>query len=230
LAYQATAPFLKFFQAVDNKIINITHFLFTIKELNRENINLKNENQSLWQENSQLKEIALKNEFLRQRLQIPLPENKKLILADIIGYSPQFGQYFLIDKGARDGLKSGLAAVTANDFLVGQVVEVNDHYAKVILLLDSASSINALTQETRTNGLAKGNLGLSLNMEMIPVSTQIKTGETVLSSGLNDDIPKELIIGQITEIIKKESEIFQKAVIKPAADFAKLESIFIVLE
>ncbi len=227
--YFVSSPFLKFFQRASDKISGAFSFLFTIKDLENENYFLKEENQRLLKASTDLKEIIRENELLRQRLGLDQPSGERLLLANVIGYDLSFGQYFLIDKGTADGLTPNLAAVTANNFLVGKTADVAKHSAKIILISDSNSSVNAIAQDSQINGVVKGSHGLTVAMEMIPADQRVSEGELVLSSGLDDSIPKDLIIGQITEIILKESEIFQKAVLRPAADFKKLESIFIIL-
>ncbi|TSC53843.1 MAG: rod shape-determining protein MreC [Parcubacteria group bacterium LiPW_39] len=228
--YFISAPFLKFWQQTGDKISGVFNFLLTIKNLDRENYFLREENRKLFQENTDLKEAVQENKLLRQRLALGEPAQRQLVLAKVVGYNPQLGQYFLIDKGSAAGLVPDLAAVTANNFLVGKIVQVNRYSAKVMLISDSSSLVNAITQETRVNGVVKGSHGLAITMEMLPADQKINKGEIVLSSGLNDAIPRDLIIGRITEVILKESEIFQKATLQPATDFKKLESVFIIVK
>lgn len=224
-----STPFLKAFKAVDNGLAGSWEFFSTLKNVNKENADLKNENRSLFEEITRLKETARENEFLRQQLGVSQPGKQKLIAAEVVGYNPALGQYLLIDKGAKDGLAGELAVVAAGNFLVGRVAEVNDNFSKVLLILDSASSVNAVTQDTRISGAVKGSHGLGVAMEMIPIDAQIAVGETVITSGLNETIPKDLIIGRVAEAIKKESEIFQQAVVAPAVNFDRLEQVFILL-
>lgn len=228
--YFISSPFLKFFQQTSDKISSVLDFLLTIKDLSRENYFLREENQKLLQDNIILKEAARENALLRERLALGEPIARRLVLADVVGFNPQLGQYFLIDKGLADGLVPDLAVVSANNFLVGKVAEVGSRSAKVILILDSNCLVNAITQQTQINGIVRGSHGLVLNMEMIPADQKVDSGEIVLTSGLNDSIPKDLIVGRVAEVIKKESEIFQKATLQPAADFKRIESVFIILK
>ena len=227
--YGISSPFLKFFQLVDRQIAGIFNFWTELKNLNWENKILRDENQQLLYENTNLKEALKENESLRQRLAIAPPEKEQLVLAQVTGYLPQVGQYFLIDKGSQQGLRAGMAVVTASNFFVGRLAEVGDRWAKVFLALDSNFLVNALTQETRARGIVRGNHGLGLIMEMIPIDAEIKIGENILTSGINDQGPSGLIIGRITSIEKKESEIFQQATLGPAADFNELEKVFIIV-
>jgi len=227
--YGVSLPFMNLFQSVDRQIAGAFNFWTEIKNLNQENKVLRDENQKLLDENANFKETSRENELLRQRLSIALPEEKQLILANVVGYLPQVGQYFLLDKGHRQGLREGMAVVTANNFFVGRLAEVGDRWAKVSLVLDSNFLVNVLTQDTRVRGIVRGNHGLGLIMEMIPMDAQIKAGENILTSGINDQIASGLIVGQISSIEKKESEIFQQAKLQPVVDFTKLEKVFIMI-
>ncbi|HRY52613.1 MAG TPA: rod shape-determining protein MreC [Candidatus Portnoybacteria bacterium] len=224
----AASPFLKLFQVMDKGVSGSWAFFLAIKDLNKENAGLKSENQFLFEEVTRLKEVARENELLRQQIGIGQAEQQRLVMAEVIGYNPTLGQYILIDKGAKDGITVDLAVVAANNFLVGRVAEVNANFSKVLLISDSDSLVNAITQDTRISGVVKGNHGLGVLMEMIPIDAQVAVGETVLTSGLNETIAKNLIVGRVEEVIKKESDIFQSATIKAAVEFDKLEQVFIL--
>jgi len=227
--YRISTPFLKLFQSVDRQVAGAFDFWAELKNLNRENKDLGNENQKLLSENTKLKEVLKENELLRQQLSITLPEKEQLVLANIIGYTPQAGQYLLVDKGSEQKLKKGMTVVTDNNLFVGRLVEIGDRWAKVSLVLDSNFLVNALSQETRARGIVRGNHGLGLIMEMIPIDEEIKIGENILTSGINDQILSGLMVGRVVSIEKKESEIFQRAILQPAVNFNKLEKVFIII-
>jgi len=222
------SPFLKFFNWSGNKISSAMNIYFTLKDLKKSNEQLRRQNLFLWQESSALKEAARENEILRQRLELDLKPGQSLVLARVIGYSAQSGQYFLIDKGSADGLIDNLAAVTANNFLVGRLAQTRSYSSKIVLLPSGESSVNALTQDSRISGIVKGSHGLGLQMDMLPIDKKINEGEVILTSGSEDGVPAGLIIGWVREIILKEADLFQRAKIEPAADFNNLEQIFIL--
>jgi rod shape-determining protein MreC len=230
LAYWITAPFLRFFQAVDHVMTETVSFIMTVKDLSRENSDLSSENQRLWRENSQLKEAASENATLRQRLSLSPLADYRLVMADVIGYNQGVGQYFLINKGSQDGLKTGQAAVDANNFLVGRLSEVSANFAKIILITDGQSILNVISQDTRVRAIIKGRYGLGLAMEMIPVNVVVNSGETILTSGINDSTPSGLIVGRIGKITKKENDLFQQADIIPAVNFSRLEKVFVLIQ
>ena len=216
------------FQASGDFLAEKLSFFLTIGDLGRENQALKNENLELLKINTALKETAKENDFLRERLGLSKEKEEELVLARVAGYDSETNQYLIIDKGQKDGIKEGLAAVTAGNFLVGKVVEANSNFSKILLVFDQSSVINVISQETRTSGIVKGSHGLTLFLEMVPMDKEIKKDEFVLTSGLNDFLPAGLILGKILEIISKENEIFQRAMIESPVDFKNLEKIFVI--
>jgi len=222
------SPVLRSFHWAAGQLAGGLNFLTTLKNIVAENYDLKQENQKLWQENTTFKEADRENQVLRERLNLGPVQNHRFVLASIIGYVSEPGQYFLIDKGTADGVAPNQAAVTAENFLVGRVTETSNHGAKVLLVSDGNSLINALTQDSRASGIVKGSHGVALTMEMMPTDKKIQIGETVLTSGRDDGLPADLIIGKVTQVVSKESGIFQQATLEPAINFKDLESVFVI--
>lgn len=229
ILYYFTSPVQRIFKESSDKIKNFSQFLQTIKDIDQENEILKKENKKLTAEIVDLKELAWENKLLRNQLDLSPREDIELISTFVIGKgSQELGQYFIINKGKRDGIKKNQAVIASSGILVGKVVETLSDTSKILLITDTNSSISAIIQETRASGIVKGEHGLGLIMEMIPRDEEINFGETVITSGLEGFFPKGLLIGKIKETISSSSSIFQKAIIEPAVNVGELEMIFIV--
>ena len=50
----------------------------------------------------------------------------------------------------------------------------------------------------------------------------------MLTSGLGGNFPDKLIIGQVTEVLQRDQDMFQIARIRPTVDFGKLETMLIL--
>ncbi|MDD2731143.1 MAG: rod shape-determining protein MreC [Candidatus Portnoybacteria bacterium] len=227
-AWLAMKPLTKSFFWVEQKTFGTIKVFITLKDLIEENNFLRQENADLWQKVSELKEAVRENELLRQRLQIEKNSVQPAVMAEVIGTSPQSGQYLLINKGLIDGLVEGAWAVSADNFLVGHLGSVESKTAKVLLLSSSETVLSAVAQDSRASGIIKGAHGLGLSLEMIPMDQDPQVGETVLALGRVQSRGADLIVGQIKEIIKKENELFKSARIEPAVDWSALEEIFIL--
>jgi len=211
------------------KTNNLINFFASINKLNQENIKLKKENEELLSHLVQFKETARENEFLRKQIGLTFGESKQLILANVIGQNlSHFEKSLLINQGAKDGVKEKAIVITAGNFLIGQVIEVGDSFAKVKLIVDPNSLVNVLIQESGVTGLVKSNQGLNLTVDLIPQWETIMEGQTVVTSGLAGIFPSGLLIGQISQVVSIDVQVFQGAKIKPAVDFRTLERVFII--
>ncbi len=227
--FRLTRPFQETTYRFTQKINNLAGVFATTAHINRENISLKKESTELLGEIARLKEVIRENEFLRQQLGLPLPKNKKLILANIIGQD-LFGlnRYFLIDKGREDGIREKSVVITAGNILVGRVVETLDSFSKVRLISDPDSRVNALIQDSEVTGMVKSNHKLDLVIDLLPQGEAIRENAMVVTSGLTGLFPAGLLIGQIQMVVSSDAQISQTAKIKPAADFANLKKVFVI--
>lgn len=227
-AFKIIEPFASFLNGSCRFLSDKFMVVFTLNDLVEENRGLRSHNLELIAQNTALREKEKENEILRNRLELPIESRFESEMAQIIGFGLEGGDCLIINKGKNFGLAEGMFAVTSQNFLVGKIIEAGSFYSKVLLITSGQSAVNSLSQETRVRGMVRGDQGLGLAMEMIPIAQEIKENETVITSGLNDSAPQGLIIGSVLKIFFKETEIFKRAEIKPAADFKNLEKIFIV--
>jgi len=206
---------------------------------------LRTENERLQQQVDELTyrlalqhEIEIENEHLRELLNLrdQTPEifgpQADLLAAEVIGRDPTNLLHFLtIDRGSQDGLRPGMPVITARG-LVGQIDQVRPTSATVKLLTDSTSSVSALIQRSRATGVVQGiqgSTGDSLLMGYMPQTEGIaQVGDLVLTSGLGGHFPRRLLIGQITQVRRRDVDMFQEAIVRPAVDLGQLEMVIIV--
>lgn len=120
--------------------------------------------------------------------------------------------HVIVDRGARDGLIKGSAAVIDSGTLFGFVEEVRDHTAILRLVSNPNSHIDAaVLGQRRTIGLVDGREGALLEMAFIPQDVELKQGDLVVTSGLDGLVQENLVIGQVTEIISSSSAPFKTA-------------------
>jgi rod shape-determining protein MreC len=148
---------------------------------------------------------------------------------EVVGTEPNpYLRYVTINVGTLQGVEIGMPAVSGGAVLVGRIAQVGPRTAKVELLTDPDSSVAALLQTSRVTGLVVGQPDGTLRMEYIPQEETIDVGDIVLTSGLGGALPKELVIGQVTEVQKLDSALFQTAIVRPAIDFSRLELVLVI--
>lgn len=204
-----------------------------VRTLQARNAELESLANSLMVENIRLKELERENAALRQLLNYTrnnpqFTYDTTTIIGRSIGRDPSNLLYFVyIDVGARDGVAEQMPVITDRG-LVGRVTAVGPNSAKVLLLVDPASSVNAIIQNSRLTGLVRGNIDGTLTMERIPPNEKINPGDIILTSGLGGNFPDKLVIGQVTEILQRDQDMFQVARIRPTVDFGRLETMLVV--
>jgi rod shape-determining protein MreC len=66
-------------------------------------------------------------------------------------------------------------------------------------------------------------------MNFIPQSAEISLDDVVVTSGLEQYIPRGLIIGKIIEVTKDNNELWQNAVIESTVDSEDLVIVSVLL-
>jgi rod shape-determining protein MreC len=205
-----------------------------LRDLRQRNAQLQVEMNRLSVENARLNEVERENQRLRQLLNFtrsnPWYDYKA---AAVVGH--KIGEdtsnllfSIFIDVGARDGVAPDMPVITDRG-LVGRVVGVGPTVAEVLLLIDPASAVNARVQNSRVTGIVYGEIDGSLLMERIPQGETVSPGDIVLTSGMGGNFPDKLVIGQITEVHQRDSDMFQSARIRPTVDFGKLEEVLVIV-
>ncbi len=121
-----------------------------------------------------------------------------------------------------------MVIVSEGGSLVGVVSKVLDGYSWVTLITDPNSNVNALIQDSRTEGVVSGGLHDGLSMDLIPQDAEVEPGSMVTTSGLGGNLPEALVIGWVRSVRGEPQEIFQKADVEPAANLSRLENVLVL--
>jgi rod shape-determining protein MreC len=155
------------------------------------------------------------------------PENRYLA-ASVIGRDPSpFLDYVIINRGSDDGLRRGMPVVTQQG-LVGRIAAVTADAARAQLITDPASNINVKLEPSRAQAVVRGEVSGEISLAMIPQSAQVEIGDLILTSGLGGNYPTNILIGQVTGVRRRETDLFQSASVQPVVDFNQLEIVLII--
>lgn len=220
---RATARSIRLFREV------WAHYFFLVSAA-KERDNLKKEVSRGIEKNNQFIETELSNLRLRSLLSFEKTVDSSLLAAEVIGKDPSpWFKTMIINKGMADGVEKGFPVVVSEG-LVGQIVDVSTNYAKVLLLVDHNSAVDSMVQRSRARGIVKGESATRFIFKYVLNKEDVKTGDNVISSGLDGVFPKGLRIGAVTAIQQRRSGIFQEVVVKPYVDFEKLEEVLVLLK
>jgi rod shape-determining protein MreC len=139
---------------------------------------------------------------------------------------------FTISKGSRHGVKLN-APVLSPAGVVGRVIAVGPHAAKVQLLLDRDASVGVLFARTRVTGVTKGQVGLAdagsrdLVIWYVPSLADVVLGDAVVTSGLDQIFPKGLMVGRVIRV-GAGSGLFKEIYVTPSVRFEEVEEVLVV--
>ncbi|WP_028986102.1 rod shape-determining protein MreC [Thermoanaerobacter indiensis] len=222
-------PIQKVFYQMGEGISNLFSSISEIGTLRATNEKLQKEVEKLRKENIQLQGLMNENKRLKEALNFKT-ENVELDLklATITGKnSGNWFNTFTIDKGKNEGIQPGMAVLDERGNMVGQITEVGDNWAKVLAIIDRDSSVSAVDVRTRDNGVVRGDSNGGLIMIYLPLDAELIEGDVVTTSGMSR-FPKGLIIGKVSKVTRDPGSLLKQAVIEPAADFERLEYVFVV--
>jgi len=190
---------------------------------------LEAERDALQAENVRLREIEGEYVLLREQLGYQQAHPQlDLLPAEVVGHAPtNLLRFLIINKGSQDGTRAEMTVVTPRG-LVGRISTVGPNWARVLLITDVSSSVNAMVQRSRTTGVVQGQVGGRLVMRYIPQGESVQVGDLILTSGLGGNFPKGVLIGRVTEVRQKDVEMFQEAEVQSAVNFNRLEQVLVV--
>ena len=201
-----------------------------LNELRTRNAQLERQNQDALTEIARLKGLEGENATLRQLLNFTQENPQyKYQTAAVIGRDPSpYLRYITINAGSREGLQPGMPVVTAGSTLIGRVTDVGFRSSKVQLLNDLSSAVNVRLQTSNATGLAVGQQDGSLQVQYLPLETQITANDIALTSGLGGNLPRNLVVGQVITVTKQDFEVAQVAQVRPAADYERLNVVLVI--
>ncbi len=201
------------------------------RDLLAENEELKRELAKYQVDQARVNSLTQENELLKKELNFIEETKAKTVSAKIVtGISDSLSRSVVISRGSKDGIVKGLAVVSNDGILIGKIHEVGDSFSKVLLLTDNNSKVAATIQnQSQTAGLVEGQFGLSLSMTNIPQDQEIKDGDLVVTSGLEGDIPKGLLIAKVESVSQMENEIFKTAILSPIISFDDLSYLLVII-
>lgn len=176
-------------------------------------------------------EIRRENERLRDLLDFKDDSDLPMQAARVVARDPSpWYRSVIIDKGRADGVEKGHPVVVPEG-VVGQVTELSSGHAKVLLIIDRNSAVDAMVQRTRARGVVAGlSSGTESRFEFALRKQNVRAGDVIITSGLDGIYPKGLRVGRVSKVMRRNAGIFQEVEIMPYADFHKLEEVLVVLK
>ena len=228
LAIALVAPFQKIISHSTRFLRDIWEHYFSLVSVAEENERLQKEAQKAFALAHRNEELVQANNRLRQLFDLGQELQRPVVAAQVVGKDPSpWFQTVLVDKGRENGVEIGFPVINAQG-VVGLIVEATALYAKVMLITDPNSAVDAVVQKSRARGIIKGGTSGYCVFNYVLRKHDLTVGDSVVSSGMDGVFPKGMPIGKVAEIEKKEAGIFQDVTVTPYVDFERLEEVLVV--
>jgi len=170
--------------------------------------------------------LKFENQKFRQQLDDYLISTEIVFSKIIIDNKRPFLRSIVINKGSRDGIKSGMA-VLDQQYLVGKVIEVNFGTSRVLLLSDINSNIPITISPGNLLAIATGTGKDKAKVNFLKKThfDKITNDSLVYSSGTGGLIKSGVPIGRI---INFDSKIDEDINIEFFSDFSQLQYVSVV--
>lgn len=137
--------------------------------------------------------------------------------------------YILINKGSADGIEKDMGVVSSNG-IVGIVADVSPHYASVMSLLHSYTTISVRFKDSEQLANLRwetSNYRYGM-VDDIPTHLKLQKGDTIVTSSYSYIFPENLMAGTVMELIPSPNGTLNKAKIRFATDFSSLKNVYVI--
>lgn len=239
------APIERAVSSVVKGVGSLTGTTRDVVELQQQVAELESANEVLVQENFRLREYQAENEELRRQLDfrqenptygsigVDVVEQGCLMFpcGEVVGQDTNpYLRFVIVNVGSQDGVAVGMPVVTGGAAMIGRIARTSPNLSYVQLINDPASRIAAMLQQSRVSGVVDGTEDGQLLMTNILPDEEVSEGETIITSSIGGLLPRGLILGQVESVKYLESDLFQQAVIRPAVDFRRIETVLVITD
>lgn len=231
LASKVVMPVENGLTYLKNKINNNDRFFANVNELKNENDSLKQKNSELEQQLREYEIMKNENEQLKQELNLAEKYGQyttvpgTVVSRDISNYS----KTIIINIGSDNGVKEKMTVI-ADEGLVGYVVSTTNNTSKIQTIVDSASATSCVASSTRDTMICKGTIENKsvLSASNIETDARIIQGDSVETSGLGGIYIKGIHVGKIKKVNEGSNKTDSYATIETAVNFEKLETVLVI--
>ncbi|MHC1744431.1 MAG: rod shape-determining protein MreC [Syntrophobacteraceae bacterium] len=225
---ETVAPLIKSFGNVSGLVEGTISEYVWLRNVRDENEVLKEQVANLEQKVTEYHEAYIENLRLRRLLDFRTTVQGEAIAARVVMHDMTgWFQTLIVDKGFRDKIAPDMAVVN-DEGLVGRILDVSDHYSRVLLITDPSSGVDAIIQRNRVRGILSGRDANACVLKYVRGNLDVQVGDLLLSSGKDGVYPKGLRLGVVQGIIKDPVDLFQKIEVRPLVRLSALEELLIL--
>ena len=230
---------VKYNQSQKEIWVNSSHLYMSKLSQRFANVNqyfdLKTENDSIQADNAKLIEQIINfriydtdntfNEFV-QKDTMPYKVIPARVTSKVVN---QANNFITINKGALDDIRPDMGVISSKG-LVGTVIAVSDHFAKVMLLLNSQSQLSSNIVNSDFFGTLKWDTGdnTTMYLDAVPKFADISKGDTIVTSGFSTLFPKGIMIGRVEDFSIPEGSNNYSIKVKLSEDPTLVNLVYVI--
>lgn len=231
----AFTPVQKVAYSVNKRVENFIDFYLRYDEVKNENEVLLEKNVELEAKIRDYEKIKDENITLNEMFEFKERRNEyDYIGANIIN---QIGNgiitSYTIDKGMESNIKPGMV-IMIPEGIVGQVVKTAKNWSIVETISSENISIHVKSVENNSNaGIFKGynnrnddNKGV---ISFLPMESDLKKDDTIVTSGLGRFYPPDIYIGKVISVSEDKGNLMKRAIVQTTQTINKVTKVFIVV-
>jgi len=198
-------------------------------------IDIKKESQALKAENNEMHsqllvmdELQKENARLSGLLDFQSRTKMQMLAARVISRDLLTDHATVrINKGTHHGLKRGQAVISLNG-VVGYVFRPEAFTSQVLLITDRYSVVDGIIARSRARGIVEGRGPDAAALHYVDKSEDIKKGDLVVTSGIDNIFPKGFPVAIVEEVENKPYSASLRVDLKPIVEANKLEEVFVI--
>jgi rod shape-determining protein MreC len=221
LQYLATTPKQVMTWAAEN--------IVTRRQLLSDNQQYKVEELRFHQQLLELEIIKKENVRLRLLLASPIRGEVKKMVAEIISVdSDPYSQQVVINRGSDDGVFEGQPVID-DEGIVGQILHVGINSSRVILITDVTHAVPVRVSRNGVRLVASGTGQIDrLTHNFVQHSTDVRTGDLLVTSGLGDKYPEGYPVARVTKVSQNDANAFALVQSQPVAKIDRLRYLLLL--
>ncbi len=162
--------------------------------------------------------LQRENARLRQLLGATPETAERLLIAEIIKVDVDPNrQLIVLNKGSHNDIYVGQPVIDAQG-VMGQVIHVGPLSSTAILITDISHAIPVQVDRNGLRAIAFGSGNINeLELRNLPHNTDIRVGDTLVTSGLGNHFPANYPVATVTSVKRLPGELFARISAKPLA-------------
>ncbi|UCH61844.1 MAG: rod shape-determining protein MreC [Fidelibacterota bacterium] len=180
--------------------------------------------------NAELVDAARENERLRDMLQFTEESPYELQVAEVISRgASSILSTITLNVGTRHGVEPNFPVLALNG-LLGKTISVAPNASIVQLITDRNFRLSVKVGSEGIRGILVPLYGPFAEVTGIPLNSDVRPGDQVLTSGFSDIYPKNLPVALVDEVEVTPGENFSRVTVRIQAEPSEAEHVFIMID